>query len=223
MAKGDLAEITPLILGGGALYVLFQSGILQNLGQGASNALSGVGGGVAATGAGLGSGLAGLGNGVGGGVFGLGQGIGSGINNLGGGLNQVGTGLSNLLTQLGGIGIHYNAQTGNFDLGGGANTPPAAVAPPNTQQSTPNPPPANGFWTPQGFEVGSPNQTWNTGQISTPTPLLHIQPVAAIPAMVANPSIVNKGASAAANIVRQSMMPASGGVYSSNQLLGIYN
>jgi hypothetical protein len=106
MAKGfDFTSITPLLLGGAAIYFIYKSGFLNQVGSGIQD----IGSGAGSIGSGLGMGLNSIGSGVGYGVgnlgFGLGEGfalIGSGINNLGLGFEGLGTGLGNFAQELGG-------------------------------------------------------------------------------------------------------------------------
>jgi hypothetical protein len=140
MAKDILSNsTTTLLLGAGALYLIYKSNALQNISQGIGNIGSGIGSGVGDIGSGLGNGVSEIGGGVlalgaglGSGLSGLGQGIGGGVFNIGTGFENVGSGFMNLQTELGagfeqllaGIGsFGANIQTslGTVKIGANAN------------------------------------------------------------------------------------------------------
>ena len=140
MAKSALpSNAIYLALGAGALYVIYKSGVLQNVSQGVGDIGSGIGSGVSGIGQGLGSGVSQIGGGVlalgaglGSGLSGLGQGIGGGVYNVGSGFEDVGLGFMNLQTEvgdgfkqllagLGNVGANINTPWGNIKVGANAN------------------------------------------------------------------------------------------------------
>jgi len=111
-----IKEYEMLILGGAALYLVYKSNLLQNIGLGTGKLISDFGN----VGTGLGEGLSSIGQGIGNtgtglgiGLAGFGTGLGSGINNVGLGLNYVGQGIGNIGTGLGSGIMYLGAGAGN--------------------------------------------------------------------------------------------------------------
>jgi hypothetical protein len=122
MAKGfNLGSTEVLILGGAALFLIYKSDILQNVGQGLGSGISNIGSGIGNIGSGLGSGFSGIGAGFQGLGEGLGSGLSVGLGGIGLGFKGLGEGAGQSLSYAGQgfMNLQTEVGAGIFQIGQG--------------------------------------------------------------------------------------------------------